>query len=113
MAMGTEAKYYIEEGGAFNDITPIRKTATGTATFSATNGSATITVTDSGHGALAGAYVSFTLAASLGGNITAAVLNTEFEIQTVPTSNTYTITASATANASDSGNGGAATVAKY
>mgnify|MGYP005811868401 FL=1 len=113
MAMGTEAKYYIEEGGAFNDITPIRKTATGTATFSATNGSATITVTDSGHGALAGDYVSFTLAASLGGNITAGVLNIEFEIQTVPTSNTYTITASATANASDSGNGGAATVAKY
>jgi hypothetical protein len=113
MGVGTESKYYVEEGATFNDITPVRKTTTGTATFSATNGSTTITVTDTNHGAIQGDFVSFTLAASLGGNITAAVLNTEFRIQTVPSSNTYTITASATANSSDSGNGGSSTVAKY
>ena len=32
--------------------------------------------------------------------------NTEHQIVTVPTANTYTITASATANGSDTGNGG-------
>ena len=32
MGLGTETKFYVEEGGSFNDITPIRKTATGTAT---------------------------------------------------------------------------------
>lgn len=113
MGMGTDIKFYIEEGGTYNDITPLRDTNTGTATFAATDGSATLTVTDASHGAIAGDYVTFNSAASLGGNITAAVLNQEFEIQSVPTANTYTITASATANASDSGTGGGSTVAQY
>ena len=92
MGMGTDIKFYIEEGGTYNDITPLRDTNTGTATFAATDGSATLTVTDASHGAIAGDYVTFNSAASLGGNITAAVLNQEFEIQSVPTANTYTIT---------------------
>ena len=113
MGVGTDSKFYIEEGGSYNDITPLRTTKTGTATFAATNGSATLTVTDASHGATAGDFVTFNSAATLGGTITAAVLNTEFEIQTVPSANTYTITASATANSSDTGNGGGSTVAKY
>ena len=52
LGVGTNLKYYIEQGQAFNDITPIRKTVTNTITFSATDGSSTITVTDSGHGAV-------------------------------------------------------------
>ncbi len=119
LGLGTQVKFYIEEGGGFHDITPIRRTTTGAATFAATNGSATLTVTDSSHGAVANDYVTFTSAVSLGGTITAAVLNQEYQILTVPSDNTYTISAkdtdgdTVTANSSDSGNGGGSTVAKY
>ena len=106
LGLGTHLKYYLEFGGTFADITPTRKTSTNSITFGATNGSSTITVTDSSHGAVVGDFVTISQAVSLGGNITAAVLNTEHQIVTVPTANTYTITASATANSSDSGNGG-------
>jgi len=115
LGVGTNVKYYVVEGDAFNDITPLRKTTTGAANFSVASGATVATVTDNAHGAVAGDFVTFSGAAALGGggNITAAVLNKEFEIQTVPTANTYTINLSATANGSDSGNGGASTVAKY
>jgi hypothetical protein len=113
MAVGTNLKYYIENGGAYYDITPIRSTTTGTATFAATNGSSTLTVTDAAHGCLVGDFVTYTLAVSLGGVITATVLNQEYQIVSVPTVNTYTINVTTLANASDTGNGGGATVAKY
>ena len=64
MGVGTDSKFYIEEGGSYNDITPLRSTTTGSATFAATNGSATLTVTDASHGALAGDFVTFNTAAS-------------------------------------------------
>ena len=114
LGVGTNLKYYIESGLAYNDITPIRATtAAGDVTFAATNGSATITVTDTAFGSNIGDFVTFSGAVSLGGNITAAVLNKNYQIVTTPTANTYTITATATANASDSGNGGGATVGAY
>ena len=113
LGLGTNLKYYIENGGIYYDITPIRKTTTGTATFAATNGSAVLTVTDASHGCLAGDFVTYTLAVSLGGAITATVLNQEYQIISVPTANTYTINVVTLANASDTGNGGGATVAKY
>ena len=106
LGIGTTFKYYIEEGGTFNDITPVRATTTNGITFSAINGSAIITATDSAHGAVEGDFVTISGAASLGGAITAAVLNKEHQILTVPNGNTYTILASATANGSDSGTGG-------
>lgn len=113
MGVGTNRKFYVEEGGAYSDITPIRATTTGTATFSATNGSTTLTVTDATHGALAGDFVTFSAAVSLGGVITADVLNQEYEIATVVDTNTYTITSAVEANASDTGNGGGSTEAAY
>ena len=113
IGMGTSVKYYIVEGSDFNDITPLRKTTTGSATFSVGDGFSVATVTDSSHGANAGDFVTFSDAASLGGNITAAILNKEFEIQSITSANAYTINLSATGNASDSGNGGSSTVAKY
>ena len=120
MGLGTHLKYYIEEGGIYNDITPIRSTTSaGDVTFSATNGSSTITVADTAHGAVAGDYVTFSGAASLGGNITAAVLNQEYRIDTVVNDNSFTIIAkdtsdaTVTANSSDSGNGGGSTVGAY
>ena len=114
LAVGTSKKVYIDTGGTLNDITPLRATTSaGDVTFAATNGSATITATDSSHGAAAGDFVTFSGAASLGGAITAVVLNQNYEIATVPSSNTYTFTATATANSSDSGNGGSSVVGKY
>lgn len=116
MSIGTNLKYYIQNGtnGYLYDITPIRTTtAAGAVTFTASNGSKVITVTNVGHGAQAGDFVTFSGAVSLGGNITAAVLNAEFQITTYISSNQYTITASVAANGSDSGNGGASVVGTY
>lgn len=115
LGLGTSLKYYIQNGpnGYFYDVTPIRDTNTGTATFAATNGSSTLTVTDVNNGAEAGDFVTFTNAVSLGGNITAAVLNREFQVASILNADQYTIVATATANASDSGTGGASTVAAY
>ena len=114
LGVGTHLKYYIEEGGAFNDITPLRlTTSAGDVTFAATNGSTTITVTDTGHGAVESDFVTFSGAASLGGNITAAILNIEYQIVSIINANSYTITASVAANSSDSGNGGSSTVGAY
>ena len=76
LGLGTHLKYYIEEGTVFNDITPVRvTTSAGDVTFSATNGSTTITVTDASHGANENDFVTFSDAATLGGVVTAAVLN--------------------------------------
>ncbi len=119
IGIGTTNKYYIEEGGTYNDVTPVRKTTTNSATFSASNGSSTITVTDASHGAVNGDFVTFSSAVSLGGNVTAAVLNQEYQISLVTGTNTYEITAkdtsgtTVTANSSDSGNGGSSTDAVY
>ena len=112
LGLGTTTKYYIQGGDNFNDITPIRKTSTNSITFAATNGSSTITVTDSSHGAVVNDTVTISGAVSLGGLVTAAVLNQEYQIATVTGTNTYPITAkdtsgaTVTANSSDSGNGG-------
>jgi hypothetical protein len=113
IGVGTNLKFYIQNGGLYYDITPIRATTTGTATFAATNGSAVLTVTDAANGCVIGDFVTFSSAVSLGGNITAAVLNKEYQVVTKPSANTYTIVATATANASDVGNGGGAVVAAY
>ena len=116
LSIGTNLKFYIQNssGGAFNDITPIRlTTAAGAATFAATAGSPTITVTNASSGVQVGDFVIFSGAASLGGAITATVLNQEYQVQTVPTITTYTITASVNATSGDSGNGGGSTVANY
>ena len=113
LGVGTNLKYYIEYGGAYYDITPVRETtAPGEVTFSATNGSAVITATDLTHGGDTGDFVTFSGAVSLGGNITATVLNQQYQIVVI-SNNTYTFTATATANGSDTGSGGAATVAAY
>ena len=132
MGNGTHLKYYIELGGGYNDITPLRETtAAGDVTFAAVNGSSTLTITDALHGAAENDFVTFSGAATLGGTITAAVLNQEYQIVTVPDENTYTLVARevatlgqitidgqytptpVTANASDTANGGGAIIGKY
>ena len=116
MGVGTNLKFYIAETGTYYDVTPIRATSTiNNNPFVATNGSTTITVTDTSHGAVTGDFVTFSGATGLGGNITATVLNANYQV-TVLTANSYTFTASATANATDasgSPGGGASVVAAY
>ena len=120
VAAGTNLKYYIERGGAYFDVTPIRATtAAGDVTFAAVNGDATLTVSDTAHGAIQNDFVTFSGAVSLGGNITADVLNQEYQIATIINEDSYTIEAKDTsgnevlANASDTGNGGASVVGAY
>ena len=116
LGVGTNLKFYIQNGvgGNFYDVTPLRYTTIpGTATFSATPGSPVITVTDTAHNAQAGDFVTYSGAVSLGGNITAAVLNREYRVATYIDANTYTIVATVSANGSDIGNGGSSTVAAY
>jgi len=120
LGLGTNLKYYVKEGNSFNDVTPLRSTtAAGDVTFSATNGSSTVTVADTAHGAVANDFVTFSGASSLGGNINSNVLNQEYQIATIVNANSYTIEAkntsgvTVTANASDSGNGGSSVVGAY
>jgi hypothetical protein len=119
LALGTNKKLYIEVGGIFYDITPLKATTVNAATFSATDGSAVVVVTDSGSDTNPGDFVTFSGAASLGGNITAAVLNQNYEVTTI-NANAYSITAKSPttslpvlADASDVGNGGGAVTAQY
>jgi hypothetical protein len=110
LGIGTNLKFYIENGGAYYDITPIRATVTLTNPFTATLGSSVITVTDTAHGCGTGDFVTFSGATGLGGNITAAVLNAEYQVS-VTNDNVYTITVGAVANATDvSGSPGGGTV---
>jgi hypothetical protein len=110
LGVGTNLKFYIEKGGAYSDITPIRDTATLTNPFTATLGSSVIAVVDTAHGCVSGDFVTFSGATGLGGNITAGILNQEYQI-TLVNANAYTITVSAVANATDvSGSPGGGTV---
>ena len=133
LGVGTNLKYYIDEGGYYNDITPIRvTTSAGDVTFSAATGSSVITVSDTAHGAVVNDFVTFSGAASLGGNITADVLNQEYYVTEVIDAGSYTIVARAadtsiaditvngqlvpstvSATGSDSGNGGSSVIGAY
>jgi hypothetical protein len=115
-AVGTSRKLYAFFGGSWADITPIRDTtAAGDVTFAASTGSTTITVSDTAHGATEGDFVTFSGvdASGLGGAITQAILQSEFEITSIINGDSYTITSPVAANGSDSGDGGAAVVGAY
>ena len=112
VGVGTNLKFYILKGNDYYDITPIRKTVTLTNPFTATNGSAVITVAENNHGCVDGDFVTYSGAGivGLGGNITAAVLTGAFQL-TYVNDNVYTITVGATANATDvAGSPGGGTV---
>ena len=113
MGLGTETKFYIEEGGGYNDVTPIRATtALGTNPFkTGASGSSVITVTAPGHGAVSGDFVTFTGGTTTDG-ISAAQLNAEHEL-TIIDSNSYTITVTGTASSGNTSGGGSSVVASY
>ena len=99
-SVGTHLKYYLENGGAYYDITPIRATVTLTNPFTTANGSTTVTVTDANGGYADGDFVTFSNASVSGG----LTLNGEFQI-TFSTGNTYTITAASAASSTATGGG--------
>jgi hypothetical protein len=104
VGLGTNLKYYIAlaGGGVYNDVTPIRAvTAPGDVSFSVTVGSNIMTVTDAGHGCITGDFVTFSGATGFGGNVTAAVIDQEYQV-TVIDANTYTVTLPVVANVADS-----------
>lgn len=131
--VGTSEKYYINEGGQYYDITPLRvTTAAGDVTFTALNGSAVLTVTDASHGAVVNDFVTFSGAVSLGGNITAGVINQEYQITEIVDDSNYKVQARVAgtsiqsitvdgqlsptlvlADGADTGNGGASVVGAY
>ena len=120
VGVGTNLKFYIESGGSYNDITPLRVVPAPTINNNpfALAASTTVTVTDTAHGCVTGDFVTFSGAVDIGAggtNVTAAVLNQEFEV-TVVNANTYTIVISVTPNATaiaGSPGGGASVVAAY
>lgn len=104
--LGTNRKVYAYYGGNWGDITPIR--ATGTVTFDTTNGSTTVFVNDTAHGAIRGDFVTFSSASGDPGGIPNASLNNEFEVLEVINANKYRIVspvqATGTATAAGSAN---------
>lgn len=68
LGVGTHLKYYVDTGGSFSDITPIRSSSTiNTDPFAVVSGETKVTVTDTGHGAIDGDFVTFSGATATGG----------------------------------------------
>lgn len=109
MSVGTNVKFYAQNGGEYFDITPVRATTVLNNPFDTLNGSPTVTVHHTNHDAGVGDYVTFSGAAL----IASLDLNAEYTVTTVVDANTYTITASSNASATVVGGGGATVTAEY
>ena len=116
---GTNLKLYVNFGGSYYDITPIRTTATlGTDPIATVSGTAVITVTATGHGAVAGDYVTFAGSDALN-NITAAEVNTEHRIVALGDPNgaspddKFRVVCADTAGATDTAAGGSSITAAF
>lgn len=106
IGVGTNLKLYVNRGGAYYNITPIRTrdyTTTLTDPFDTTSSSDIVTVNDTAHGAQTGDLVYFSGATAVGG-VTAAQLNTRHVITYVD-ANSYTITVAAAASSTATGGG--------
>lgn len=103
IGIGTHLKFYIENVGNYNDITPLRGTVSLSNPFTTTSGSAVVTVTDANGGYKNGDYVTFSNASAVGG----LTIDGEFVVglTTVSAANTYTITAASNATSSATGGG--------
>jgi len=100
-AFGTDRKLYVYEEGLVFDITPIRATEALTDPFT-TNGTATVLVTDAGHGCEQGSFVTFDSFSTIDG----LDMNQEFEVTSVVNTSAYTVTHTSTASGSTAGGGG-------
>jgi hypothetical protein len=115
VGVGTNLKFYVEQGGDYNDITPLRSYAESPVTlsnpFDTTSGSAVINVNDTAHGLTTGDVATFSGAVAVGG-VPAEVLNTNHKV-TVTGADDYTITVSVVASSTVTGGGGASVSAAY
>ena len=119
LGVGTHLKYYIEEGGSFNDITPLRGTSPFTnalandpiVTNDTTGTEKQVTINDINHGASEGDFVTIAGADATGG-LGTSILNAEHQITTVTDGNNYVITVSTNAT-SDATGGGNSVTATY
>ena len=100
LGVGTNLKFYIENGGLYYDITPVRSLSTLTNPFATTNASTTVTVTDAAGGYINNDFVTFTGATAVGG----LTISGEYQI-TKTSSTTYTIQAASAATSTASGGG--------
>jgi hypothetical protein len=119
LAVGTDQKVYIEVGGLFYDITPIRnplaapdqeytfKTPTTDNCIDTTNGSTTVNINITAHGCLVGDYITIAGATDVGG-IPSAILNAEHTVTSVTDNNNFKITVSTAATSTVTGGGGTA-----
>lgn len=117
LGVGTSKKYYIEVGGTYNNVTPFIHSSANIGApagpFTATANSSSLTVVDSTYNPNVGDYVVISGASTLGGNVTANVLNTTYTVTTVVNSTAYTVTLPVNANASDTNKGGATVTIGY
>lgn len=100
LGVGTNLKFYLENGGNYYDITPVRAAAVLSNPFATVSGSPTVTVSDVAHGAVSGDFVTFSNVAPVGG----LDLNGEYQV-TVIDDDTYTITATAASSTVAAGGG--------
>jgi len=100
IGVGTHLKFYLENGGAYYDITPTQTVHTLTNPFATVNGSATVTVTDATGGYINNSFVTFTGSTAVGG----LTILGEFQI-TYSAGTTYTITFTSAAASTASGGG--------
>ena len=107
LGVGTNLKFYIEKGGVYYDVTPIRASSTINNNPFTGNGTTTVTVTDTAHGGVTGDFVTFSGATGT----YATTYNAQFQI-TVTGVDTYTISTAPTVIPAGS-TGGASVVAAY
>ena len=93
LGVGTNIKYYIYQGGTYNDITPY--VVTSSSVTITTNGTTTVTITDGAYNPSVGDYIVFGGSYTVGGY----VFTGEYVVKTVPSSTTYTITATSAPSA--------------
>jgi hypothetical protein len=103
IGVGTNLKFYVERGGSYNDITPLRATVSLTDPFETTVGSSIVEVTDAAGGYIDGDFVTFSGATAVGG-IAADTLNQEYQIS-YTSGNSYTIDVGTNATSSVTGGG--------
>ena len=110
LACGTNEKAYIEVGGYFYDITPLRPTAPILTTpvtnncITTTNGSGVVTIIAVGSDADVGNYVDISGSTAVGG-IPAATLNATHKVATVINVNAFTFTVGVNATSTATGGG--------
>jgi hypothetical protein len=94
-AIGTSKILAIYYESEFFDITPVKTAVTG-CNYTSTTGSAIVTITKAGHGLSTGDYLIFSAATTPGAPTTsytsASFTTNTFEVRSVPTSSTFTLT---------------------